>query len=145
MSSLEDFESWIKLQGGQEALVSRFKAEFGEKAEISQGAISNWIRRRRIPLGVQRDRLKVVGWGGPYEWPADEVTRRSPGQYAAAAWTIIREAAVNTETDLTAAPIAGIVEELFDSIADAAAQGRFEEARQRLIRKAEVTFQAVKK
>lgn len=70
MQSIEEFEVWVKTKGGQKALAAAFSKRFPKEKPISQTAVSNWVTRRLIPA-ERRAQLKILGWDGPWEWPAE--------------------------------------------------------------------------
>ena len=73
MPKFENFEIWVKEMEGQEALVDRFKTEFGENTAISQSAISGWIKRKRVPDGERRNQVRLLGYDGPLDWSGEAV------------------------------------------------------------------------
>lgn len=76
------------------------------------------------------------------ELSAPYIAAPLPGEYTANAWTILHEAARAGGADLMAMDVEA-VGEILGSIADAVAAGRGEEARLRLVRRAEVMLKAM--
>lgn len=146
MPEFENFEAWVKAIGGQEALVSRFKKKFGEKTAISQSAISGWIKRRRVPEGERRDQLDELGYRGPMDWsefegvaedaPSYHVTGALP-EHVQEAYKVVREA-----LDIAKADISTMDQDRVGLViglaAEEIARGNRAEARQTLLRRAEV-------
>jgi len=117
-----------------------------------QSKISKWLNGREGVTQDYRVRLKKLGFAGP--WPQEgvkvaetlpqDVRYYNPGEYAAEAFLIVAEAARAGGAPLDSLDPKAVAE-IVGSIADAVAQGRGEEARMRLVRKAETILQAMKK
>lgn len=143
------------------------QAEMGGLLGVGQSAYQRWEATPSSPAG--RDGLEkakdIYKKQTKKEWvspglgyfqhpghnpkqadPAHEtkVTPELPGVHAATAWRILHEAARAGGADLMAMDVEAVAE-ILGSIADAVAAGRGDEARLRLVRRAEVLLRAIGK
>lgn len=148
MPKFGSLEAWIGQNWGSQR-------EFARKMGVAQNTVSQWMNGKSRIKGEMEKKIRALGYDGPLphegnigetvsELSTPYVRDYNPGEYAAEAYAIVAEAAraggaqlEQLDQDLVRAAIA--------ATADAVAQGRGDEIRQLLVRRAETLLQVHRK